>query len=97
MMLWPIKDDFSGLEEPWMVRDCPAEFGKAPFGSYWRIDHPFSNVVRLKDGKWHTMLSFRLLEHNECDSNAPMTPVTGNYLEEILTNGPELPMWRFGK
>lgn len=95
MKLWPIKADFSGLEEPMFVRDCPNEFGKAPFGSYWRIDHPYSLPLRLKDGHWHSTLAFRLLEHNECDSDAPITPITGNYIEEIISDEPERPIWNF--
>jgi len=61
------------------------------------IDHPFSLNLRLRDKKWHTKLCYRVLEHNECDSDAPMTPVTGSYLEEIFADGKEHAIWNFAE
>ena len=95
LLAWPLKNDFSGLEEPLVICDAPTEFGAPTWGSFWRVDHPIALPVRLKDGKWHTIVCFRVLEHNECDSDAPMTPFTGCYVREINCLGETLPPWNF--
>lgn len=95
LLIWPLKADYSGLEQPLVVRDGNADFGVPPFRSFWRIDHPMGLTVRLKDGHWRHLLFYRALEHNECDSDAPITPSTGCYAEEIYSRGTKLPIWRF--
>ncbi|NMA42151.1 MAG: hypothetical protein GX946_02075 [Oligosphaeraceae bacterium] len=95
LLVWPIKQDFSGLEEPICACDAPVEFGEPPNQSFWRVDHPIGLPVRLKDGKWHSILCFRTLEHLECDSNALPTPFTGSYVREIFSTGNDFPLWIF--
>lgn len=95
LMVWPLSDDRRTLLEPIMVRDCPKEFSKPPHGSFWRIDHPVGLTVRLSDNQWHHILTFRGLEHNECDSDATVTPFTGAYIEEVYSTGKPAPLWMF--
>lgn len=93
--IWPLKEDFSGLYDQISVRDGNRDFGTPTWGSYWRLDHPQGETVRLKDGKLHSILAYRVLEHDECDSDAKLTPYTGCYLDEIITVGEDLPVWNF--
>jgi hypothetical protein len=78
------------------VLDCRAKFGP-PQGSNWswRADHPSGMTVRLADGKWHHLLGFRVQDYREIKEAMPPTPHTGMYLREILSNGPERPLWNF--
>ncbi len=93
--IWPLNKDLSGLENPISVLDTAKDFGPPPHGSFWRIDHPVGFPLRQKDGKWHHFLFFRALEHNECDSDAPMTDHTGCYIEEVYSSGVPAPVWNF--
>ncbi|MFA6568136.1 MAG: hypothetical protein WCS96_07985 [Victivallales bacterium] len=97
LMIWPLSQNRRSLLEPIMIRDCTNEWGKPPHGSFWRIDHPNGLTVRLSDNKWHHVLSYRGLEHNECDSDAPTTPFTGTYIEEVFSSGEPVPVWLFQK
>ena len=95
LFIHPLKEDFSGVYQQISVRDGNRDFGKPTWGSFWRLDHPQGEVIRLKDGKLHTLLAYRVLEHNECDHNAALTPWTGCYIDEIITEGDQIPVWKF--
>ncbi len=95
LLLWPLSEDRRRLLEPVTARDCNTDFGTPPFGSIWRADHPVGLTVHLADGLWHHLLSYRVLEQNECVNDAPATPFTGTYIEEVSTPGPAIPHWRF--
>lgn len=95
LVLWPLSADRRSLLEPILARDCNADFGTPPCGSIWRADHPVGFNVRLADGRWHHLLVYRVLERNECVSDAPATPYTGTYLEEIATGGNTTTAWLF--
>jgi len=95
LMIWPLAHNRRSLLEPIMIRDCTNEWGKPPHGSFWRIDHPVGLTVRLSDNKWHHVLVYRGLEHNECDSDASVTPFTGTYIEKVFSNKEPQPVWRF--
>jgi hypothetical protein len=86
LCLWPLAADRRSLLDPVVARDCSADFGVPPYGSIWRADHPVGMNVRLADGHWHHLLAYRVLEQNECVSDAPATACTGTYLEEIVTS-----------
>jgi len=66
-------------------------FWEPPFGSIWRADHPVGRNVRLADGQWHHLLTYRVPEQNECISDAQVTAFTGSYLEKVQTAGPRVP------
>ena len=93
--LWPLNTDRTDLEEVLIARDCRAEFGLAPSGSWWRVDHPRSTVLRLADGAWHNVLLYQIADNLEIEGDAPMAPQTGHYVEEVFSRGEAIPAWNF--
>jgi hypothetical protein len=95
LCLWPLAADRTRVETGVMVRDCRGEFGVPPNGSTWIADHPVGGVVQLADGAWHGVLGYRLLEAADRDDGLPASSRTGAYVEEILSDGPAIPRWKF--
>lgn len=95
IFMWPLSGDRTRLLDPIVFRDGPAEFGIPPSGSIWAIDHPLSTTARLADGKWHHLVSYRLLDLAEILEHAPQTPLTGSYIDEIKLHEPCTPRWLF--
>ena len=94
LCLWPLDAERAGLGEPLLARDAREEFGAAPGGSTWMVDHPSGAVVQLADGGWHNVLAYRILEHAE-HRGADPPEETGCYVEEVLSAGEPIPTWRF--
>ncbi len=92
---WPLNESRTDFEECRIARDAPAEFGPAPSGSWWRIDHPNSAIVRLADGAWHSLLAYRIVDNGEVEGDADPPPQTGCYVEEVLSSGEAIPTWNF--
>ena len=92
---WPLNESRTDFEECQIARDLPTEFGPEPSGSWWRIDHPTSAVVRLKDGAWHSLLVYRILDNMALEGDADPSPKTGCYVEEVLSRGKTIPTWNF--
>jgi hypothetical protein len=95
LAVWPLNESHTGLEGRIIVRDARTEFGPAPSGSWWRIDHPNSAVIRLSDGQWHSVLAYRIVDNGEVEGNAPPAPQTGCYVEEVFSAGPAVAPWAF--
>ncbi|MFH1007256.1 MAG: exo-alpha-sialidase [Candidatus Latescibacterota bacterium] len=95
LALWPLNDDRTDFEKILIARDCRAEFGFAPSGSWWRVDHPRSAVVQLSDGGWHDLLIYQIADNMEIEGDADMAPQTGHYVEEVFSKGEAIPAWRF--
>jgi len=95
LCLWPLNADRTDLEEVLIARDCRAEFGFAPSGSWWRVDHPRSEVLQLTDGAWHNVLIYQIVDNLEIEGDAPMAPQTGHYVEEVFSRGEAIPAWNF--
>lgn len=95
LWLWPLSDDRNSLLDPVVVRDAPAEWGAAPNGSVWRLDHPMGETLRLKDGQWHHVLAYRALDDAEMRTDAGAGEYTGTYIEEVFSSGAPLPPWNF--
>ncbi len=93
--LWPLNEDRTDLEEVLIARDCRAEFGFAPSGSWWRVDHPRSAVLQLADGGWHDILIYQIADNLEIEGDADMAPQTGHYVEEVFSRGEANPAWNF--
>ncbi|MCF6285121.1 MAG: hypothetical protein L3K26_08020, partial [Candidatus Hydrogenedentes bacterium] len=55
---WMIQD--GQLSDARLIRDCPEEFGPAPKEAFWNADHPSSAVLRLADGQWHALMTYRI-------------------------------------
>ena len=94
VLLWMLNEDRSGLNEPITVRNGLEDFGPPPSGMIWFIDHPNGTVARLADGKWHGLLSYRVLDRGEHGGGNP-TPFTGHYVEEVTSTGAAVPAWNF--
>ena len=94
LCLWPLNPSRTGLETPVVVRAARPEFGAPKGDSRWMVDHPSGAVVRLRDGAWHAVLAYRILDSAEFRGAAPGPP-TGCYVEEVFSVGPAVPTWRF--
>lgn len=95
LSIWPLDDSRTKLEGRITARDARSEFGPAPSGSWWRIDHPTSAVVRLRDHMWHSVLAYRIVDNGEVEGDAPPAAQTGCYVEEVLSAGEPVPIWKF--
>ncbi len=93
--LWPLNENRTDFEKILIARDCRAEFGFAPSGSWWRVDHPRSAVVQLADGAWHNVLIYQIVDNLEIEGDAAMAPQTGHYVEEVFSRGEAIPAWNF--
>lgn len=95
LCLWPLNEARTGLLEPLTARAAREEFG-APEAAdaRWMVDHPSGAVVRLADGAWHALLAYRVLDSAE-HRGAAATDRTGCYVEEVQSDGPVMPAWRF--
>lgn len=83
----PINSDRSGVEAAITVRNAPVEFGPAaPTDPAWHVDHGTGNVVRLADGNWHSIVTYRVDAHIE-HFGGSATPYTGHYVEEVSSAG----------
>ena len=92
LALWPLNKQRRGLVARRIVRDGPGEFGQPPTGRTWKLDHPTSATLQLRDGKWHHVLIYRGKE--DPTSRRPI-PQAGSYMEEVTSTGPPLPPWSF--
>ncbi|MCD4669396.1 MAG: glycoside hydrolase [Actinomycetia bacterium] len=92
---WPLNESRTDFEKSLIARDAPTEFGPAPSGSWWRIDHPNSAIIRLADGAWHSLLVYRIVDNGEVEGDADPAPQTGCYVEEVLSSGKVIPTWNF--
>lgn len=96
LALWPLAHDHTGLEPHLPICDARARFGRPPSGSSWRVDHPVSSVLRLADGQWHALLTYRVLEDAAYFvEGLAAVPETGACLAEIDPDAPPQPIWRF--
>ena len=94
LIVCPLNDERDGLLPPIDVRNALSEFGPPPKGPVWFMDHPNGETVRLADGNWHHLLSYRNMDRGEHAGGAP-TPHTGHYLEKLISDGPPRPVWQF--
>jgi len=95
LVAWPLNAERNGLLSPVLVRDANADFGRAPYGTGWYLDHPNGLVVRLGDGQWQAVVCYRNLDIAEAGGMKPATRFTGAYIEEIATERPATPTWTF--
>ena len=95
LCFWPLNEARDGLETPILVRDGVAEFGLAPSGDFWAIDHPSAMTLQLADGNWHNVIAMRICDTAEVRDGADPVPQTGFYVEEVLSSGTPIPLWKF--
>lgn len=104
LVLWPLNSDRTGVGQPLAIRDCLADFGEPPLPAVdrpevpekWMADHANGVTVRLNDGGWHHVLAYRVC-HGPPYSTYGTTPSpqSGAYIEEVVSRGSALPVWRF--
>ena len=94
--LWPLQPDRKALGAMINVRNAVEDFGPPPSGLVWFMDHPSAATLRLADGKWHHVLTYRLMDRGEHSGGEP-TPHTGQYVEEVISAGAARPPWKFGE
>jgi len=94
LALWPLSDDRRELKDPIDVRNATAEFGPPPSGMVWFMDHPSGQTVRLKDGSWRHILTYRIMDRGEHGGGSP-PPQTGYYLEDVVSAGEAIANWQF--
>jgi hypothetical protein len=83
LWIWPLGPDRRSVCEPIEAHDLAGAFGPAPNGSIWRADHPVGATLELGEDEPRHWLFYRVLEQNECISDAPITPRTGTYAQEL--------------
>jgi hypothetical protein len=96
--MWQLADDAAAFDppQPRIIRDAQEEFGL--IDDYrWDLDHPSSGIVRLGDGKWHGLVTYRIRTFSiQGDPvGEKITPQTGCYVEEVPSAQPAVPPWRF--
>lgn len=94
LCIWPLNEERTGLEEGFVVRHPREEFGPPPERA-WVVDHPIAATLRLSDGEWHHMLTYRLIELAENRSGMTPTPHSGCYVEEVFSQAMPVPAWDF--
>jgi hypothetical protein len=94
LVLWSLNRERNGFEDPITARDALLQFGPPPSRIVWFMDHSNASVVRLKDGRWHNLLAYRIMDRGE-HSGQPPAPQSGLYVEEVMSSGPEVPAWNF--
>lgn len=100
LQIFPLTDDRRHVQVPTTVLDARACFGPArqdPAGEIncWSLDHPLGGAFRLGDGRWHTLLGFRVCDRWEIATDASPTPYSGYWLDEVWSDAETLPAWRF--
>lgn len=83
--LWPLDEARTGLLSPLIVRFPRYEFGVPADGRDWTADHPNGRNVRLKDGRMHSLICYRLLAQGEITGCLPPAPASGLWVEELLS------------
>ncbi len=95
LCLWPLDVKNARLKSPLVIRDGRADFGPPPGGITWTLDHPIAANLQLSDGRWHTVLGYRVVDRAETARGFAPPPETGAYLEEVISTGNPIPAWRF--
>jgi hypothetical protein len=96
LCLWPLNAERTSLLSPSFARIPRYEFGPPVVGVEWYCDHPVGLTMRLADGHWHNLLCYRIMAIAEgLGCGYPPSPHSGCHMEEVLSNGPARPVWRF--
>jgi len=91
LQIVPVNAARDGIEAPLMLRDGTAEFGAAPNGRGWYMDHGMGAVLRLADGAWHAVLAYRVADLGELSNMPTSSPHSGLYVEEVFSAGAPCP------
>jgi hypothetical protein len=96
--MWQLAEGAAEFDppQPQIIRDCQEEFGLID-GYRWDADHPISGIVRLSDGLWHGLVTYRIRAYALAGDAVGelVTPHTGCYVEEAPSAQRATPPWRF--
>jgi len=95
LSLWPINEYFDAVGERVDVLDCATRFGPTPSGSLWLADHPTGCIVQLADERLHSLLCVRVTQLDETAKGIPPTPNSGCWIDQVIDEGPDVPVWTF--
>ncbi len=105
LFLWPLTEDRTDVEKPIVLLDANKQFGPArqnvarvplSIDNVWKIDHPLANTVRLADGEWHCLLSFRVTDAAVNAGGADPSDQSGFWTARIQrAKEKPIPVWRF--
>ncbi len=104
LCIWPLTADRTNVEEPLCLMHAaetigsprPIETPTMGLDNLWMIDHPIGNVCRLADGKWHSLVCFRISDNAVNSGNAAAADAAGIWLAEIGSEGEEqVEVWKF--
>jgi len=103
LALWPVEADQGRLGERFLLLDADQTFGPPPSGSWepylktdnlWSLDHPIAGPIRLADGRWHTLMAFRVTHAAVNHAGAEPAPEGGFWIAEIEKSGETpVPLW----
>jgi hypothetical protein len=95
--MWQVADSAAELNPAQVIRDAWQDFGPPPPETMWDVDHATSAVVRLADGQWHGLLTYRVIAFSVRGDAAgeTVTPHTGCYVEQMPAVAAVSPPWRF--
>ena len=96
LCLWPFNPERDSLLSPFFARSPRYEFGPPPVANEWYCDHPSGANIRLADGRWHSLLCYRIMAIAEgLGEGHPPTPHSGMHVEEVFSSGDARPAWNF--
>lgn len=84
LCFWELSADRRSVSEPTVALDCDAKFGPAPRRGNWLADHPCGAVLTLRDGRQHSVMSFRVAALDETSAGKDSTEFSGCWCEEVV-------------
>ncbi|MHC4871757.1 MAG: sialidase family protein [Planctomycetota bacterium] len=96
LCFWELTEDYKLLKSPYFAHCARTEFGMPPSAAGWRIDHPLSSIINLKDGKWYNIMTARVMAVGETLSVMKPSEFTGCHIMEVLPGPDEIfTPWKF--
>ena len=71
LVILPLNDERNDLLPAIDVRNTPADIGPTTNGRFWFMDHHMGETLRLGDGQWHHVLSYRNMDRGEHAGGGP--------------------------
>jgi hypothetical protein len=71
------------------MRDGRADFGPPPGGITWTLDHPIAANLQLADGRWHTVVGYRVMDRAETARGSAPPPETGLIWKKSFRPAPQ--------
>ncbi len=106
LALWPLDATRGMIGKPLLLLDADRTFGpprtKGPWDVHlktdnrWNLDHPIATPIRLADGRWRAVMTFRVTDAAVNQGGASPAEPAGFWTAEIEKTGEnDLPIWNF--